>query len=221
MASSEGRTKPSEVNVDALKSEIRAAVITRKANACPMVCRLAWHASGTYDQRDGSGGSDGATMRFERERTDPANAGLSIVRDLLHPVKVAHPEISYADLWALAGVSAIEFLGGPSVPVKLGRKDMPDGSTCPMNGRLPDASQGAQHLRDVFYRMGFQDRDIVALSGAHTLGRCHKVAAGLTDLGQQTLSALTTTISKTSCALSGRRASGTAPCNMKTHPANS
>ena len=27
-----------------------------------------------------------------------------------------------------------------------------DGSACPVVGRLPDASQGAQHLRDVFYR---------------------------------------------------------------------
>lgn len=41
----------------------------------------------------------------------------------------------------------------------------------PENGRLPDASQGAQHLRDVFYRMGFDDQEIVILSGAHTLGK--------------------------------------------------
>lgn len=26
-----------------------------------------------------------------------------------------------------------------------------------------------QHLRDVFYRMGLSDKDIVALSGGHTL----------------------------------------------------
>jgi catalase (peroxidase I) len=44
----------------------------------------------------------------------------------------------------------------------------------PPNGRLPDASKGAQHLRDVFGRMGFNDREIVALSGGHTLGRCHR-----------------------------------------------
>ena len=36
----------------------------------------------------------------------------------------------------------------------------------------------AQHLRDVFYRMGFDDRAIVALSGAHALGRCHTTASG-------------------------------------------
>ena len=50
--------------------------------------------------------------------------------------------------------------------------------TIPENGRLPDASQGAPHLRDVFGRQDFTDRDIVALSGGHTLGRCHKVRSG-------------------------------------------
>ena len=30
----------------------------------------------------------------------------------------------------------------------------------------------------VFYRMGFDDREIVALSGAHALGRCHPDASG-------------------------------------------
>ncbi len=65
----------------------------------------------------------------------------------------------------------------PSVMfVGLGRVDQTDGTKCPPNGRLPDASQGAQHLRDVFYRMGFNDQEIVALSGAHTLGRCHQVS---------------------------------------------
>lgn len=28
---------------------------------------------------------------------------------------------------------------------------------------------GVQHLRDIFYRMGLSDKDIVALSGGHTL----------------------------------------------------
>lgn len=28
---------------------------------------------------------------------------------------------------------------------------------------------GFKHLKDIFYRMGLSDKDIVALSGAHTL----------------------------------------------------
>lgn len=42
----------------------------------------------------------------------------------------------------------------------------------------PPTFQGAQHLRDVFHRMGFNDKEIVCLSGAHTLGRCHKTRSG-------------------------------------------
>lgn len=37
------------------------------------------------------------------------------------------------------------------------------------------------HLRNVFYRMGFGDEGIVALSGAHTLGRAHKVRGGRSE----------------------------------------
>merc|ERR1712173_503554 len=44
---------------------------------------------------------------------------------------------------------------------------------------LPDAALGAQHIRDVFYRMGFNDREIVALvGGGHAIGRCHTDRSG-------------------------------------------
>lgn len=165
-------------NLNALESDIRKATINKKANACPMMVRLAWHASGTYDKSDGTGGSDGATMRFTPESSDDANAGLSIVRDLLKPVAAAHPEVSVADIWCMAGAKAVEFSGGPKVPIVLGRTDESEGGYIPPNGRLPDAAQGAAHLRDVFYRQGFNDQEIVALSGAHTLGRCHMVRSG-------------------------------------------
>jgi len=166
------------VDVNALKGEIRSAIITRKANACPIAMRLAWHASGTYSAEGKSGGSNGATMRFEPEISDGANAGLSIVRDMLLPVQKKHPEIPIADLWTFAGKCAVEFSGGPTIAHQFGRSDAANGSACPINGLLPDASQGAKHLRDVFYRQGFNDREIVALSGGHTLGRCHKVRSG-------------------------------------------
>jgi hypothetical protein len=166
------------VNSNAVVSDIRQCIVNRKAHAGPMAVRLAWHASGTFDKADSSGGSDGATMRFAPESTDDANAGLSIIRDMVKPVKKQHPDCSIADIWALTGGAAIEFCGGPKINVKLGRTDATGASACPPNGRLPDASQGAQHLRDVFYRMGFDDREIVALSGAHTLGRCHLSRSG-------------------------------------------
>ena len=69
-----------------LKRDVKDALLNNKVIAFPIACRVAWHASGTFDARDGSGGSDGGTMRFEPEKSDPANAGLGIVRDMLHEV---------------------------------------------------------------------------------------------------------------------------------------
>lgn len=143
----------------------------------PILVRLAWHASGTYDKTTKTGGSDGATMRFSIEGNDPANAGLAIARDYLEPIKQKHDWISYGDLWTLAGVVAIEALEGPVVPWKPGRRDKVEEAS-PPNGRLPDAEKGADHIREVFYRMGFNDREIVALIGAHCLGRCHGDRSG-------------------------------------------
>lgn len=143
----------------------------------PVLLRLAWHASGTYDQATGTGGSDGATMRFPPESEHGANAGLVVARDFLEPVKEKFPWISYSDLWILAGVAAIQEMQGPVIPWRPGRRDK-DISACTPDGRLPDATQGSKHLRDIFGRMGFDDQEIVALSGAHALGRCHTDRSG-------------------------------------------
>jgi cytochrome c peroxidase len=53
----------------------------------PILVRLAWHASGTYDARTHSGGSNGATMRFHPECSHGANSGLMIAQDFLEDVK--------------------------------------------------------------------------------------------------------------------------------------
>ncbi|KIZ05573.1 cytochrome c peroxidase [Monoraphidium neglectum] len=144
----------------------------------PVLVRLAWHSAGTYDKASGTGGSNGATMRFAPESEHGANAGLAVARNLLEPIKAKFPWITYADLYTLAGVTAIEAMGGPTIPWAPGRSDAPDSTACPPDGRLPDASLGAAHIREIFGRMGFNDREIVALSGAHTLGRCHADRSG-------------------------------------------
>ena len=64
-------------------------------------------------------------------------------------------------------------MGGPLIQWRSGRVDAKDSSKCPPDGRLPDASKAEAHLRAIFYRMGFNDQEIVALSGAHVLGKCH------------------------------------------------
>lgn len=143
----------------------------------PVLLRLAWHASGTYDAETGTGGSNGATMRFAPEGSHGANAGLKHARDFLEPIKEAFPWISYSDLWTLAGVCAVQEMQGPVVPWRPGRKDK-DEASCTPDGRLPDASKAHDHIRAIFGRMGFNDQEMVALSGAHALGRCHTDRSG-------------------------------------------
>ncbi|KAI9371004.1 heme peroxidase [Aspergillus egyptiacus] len=143
----------------------------------PVLVRLAWHASGTYDKETGTGGSNGATMRFAPESDHGANAGLKHARDFLEPIKAQFPWISYSDLWTLAGACAIQELGGPAIPWRPGRQDK-DVASCTPDGRLPDASKNQDHIRAIFGRMGFNDQEMVALVGAHALGRAHTDRSG-------------------------------------------
>jgi len=75
-------------------------------------------------------------------------------------------------------VLAIEEAGGPKIPFRAGRADIKSASQCVEEGRLPDGDKGASHVRKVFNRMGFDDAEIVALSGGHTLGGCHASRSG-------------------------------------------
>eukprot|EP00604_Paraphysomonas_vestita_P001710 CAMPEP_0174817772 /NCGR_PEP_ID=MMETSP1107-20130205/298_1 /TAXON_ID=36770 /ORGANISM="Paraphysomonas vestita, Strain GFlagA" /LENGTH=324 /DNA_ID=CAMNT_0016028781 /DNA_START=98 /DNA_END=1072 /DNA_ORIENTATION=- len=181
-------TAAPSLNIEAVKKDIANAIEAdnnRRGDGTsigPTLVRLAWHASGTYSAADGTGGSNGATMRFPAESEWGANAGLKIARDFLEPLKAKYPEISYADLWTLAGATAIEEMGGPKIAWRPGRTDSAVPTTVP-DGRLPAADSGCvaadvAHLRNIFGRMGFNDREIVALAGAHAIGRCHTEASG-------------------------------------------
>lgn len=158
--------------IDKARRDLRAFIAFK--NCAPIMLRLAWHDAGTYDATTKTGGPNGS-IRFEEEYSHGANSGLKIALDFCEEIKSKYSKITYADLYQLAGVVAVEVTGGPTVDFVPGRKDS---KICPKEGRLPNASKGAQHLRDIFYRMGLTDKDIVALSGGHTLGKAHADRSG-------------------------------------------
>jgi catalase (peroxidase I) len=49
-----------------------------------------------------TGGSGLGTMRFKEELAHGANAGLDKAVKKLEPIKAKHPDVSYADLYALS-----------------------------------------------------------------------------------------------------------------------
>jgi L-ascorbate peroxidase len=173
-------------------------------NCNPILVRLAWHDSGTYDQRitefPQCGGANGA-IRFKPEMSMGANAGLAKGMKYLNDVHSRNPLVSWADLIQMASAVAIELAGGPKIPMKYGRVAVTDPEECvgPTsregfggNAGLPDAkppfgcgaTTPAAHLRNVFSKkMGFTDQEIVALSGAHTIGRAFKERSGTCPFG--------------------------------------
>lgn len=186
----------------AMKTDLMTLI--GEMNCNPILIRLAWHDSGTYDQRIASfpqrGGANGAIIH-DPEMTMGANAGLSKAVSYLKPIKAKYPLVSWADCIQMASASAVEHAGGPKIPMKYGRKDVAGPQDCASptsregfngNAGLPDAmppfgcgaTDAATHLRNVFAKkMGFNDQEIVALSGAHTIGRAFKERSGTCPFG--------------------------------------
>ncbi|KAM5559907.1 hypothetical protein ABKV19_021208 [Rosa sericea] len=158
--------------VEKCKRKLRGLI--QEKHCAPIILRVAWHSAGTFDVATKTGGPFG-TIRDPAELTHKANKGLEIAVRILEPIKEQFPILSYADFYQLAGVVAVEVTGGPEIHFHPGR---PDKEEAPPEGRLPDGNKGVDHLRDVFGHMGLSDKDIVALSGGHTLGRCHKERSG-------------------------------------------
>merc|ERR1719273_2343490 len=175
-----GSARVSAETYNALHKDIEALVAQKKCGA--ILVRLAWHDAGTYCAKTKTGGPRAAQRFKDGESTHGANAGLGIARGLLAPLVekyCASPyNVSIADLWAFAGNTAICACGGPDIPFKFGRSDIASSKECVEEGRLPDGDKGLDHLRSVFGRMKFSDAEIVALSGAHTLGSCHADRSG-------------------------------------------
>ena len=85
----------------------------------PLIVRLAWHSAGTFERSTKTGGSDGATMRFEPEIGWDANAGLAKIQKILEArVKPFCPKGSVIDcLFAIE--SFVKFDSGPTRLINL------------------------------------------------------------------------------------------------------
>ena len=144
-------------------------------DVAPLFMSLSWHDAGMYSAALG-GGKPNSVMRFTDggEGAFAVNKALAGAVALLAPIRAKHACISHADLWALAANVALEFMGGPKVPTRFGRLDAASSaeSVESAEGRVPDDDKDAAHLRAIFRAKGFNDREIVAFAGRHTVGAC-------------------------------------------------
>lgn len=85
--------------------------------------------------------------------------------------KVCPGVVSCADILAIAAEDSVQILGGPSWNVKLGRRDAKTASQSAANTGIPAPTSSLAQLISRFSALGLSSKDLVALSGAHTIGQ--------------------------------------------------
>ncbi|KAJ4710292.1 Peroxidase [Melia azedarach] len=83
--------------------------------------------------------------------------------------------VSCADIVAVAARDASVAVGGPSWTVKLGRRDSTTASRSLAESNLPSFRDSLNRLIALFASKGLSARDMVALSGSHTIGQAQCV----------------------------------------------
>ncbi|GJN19424.1 hypothetical protein PR202_gb06702 [Eleusine coracana subsp. coracana] len=134
-------------------------------------------------------GCDGSVLLNDApdsERDADANAnslrGFDVIDAIKTQVEANCPGVvSCADILALATREAVVELGGPSWTLLLGRRDSTTSSKKMAEDNLPSPSSSLDELVAAFANKGFTPTELVALSGAHTIGMAK---CGFADEGQ-------------------------------------
>ncbi|XVF00324.1 hypothetical protein REPUB_Repub03eG0275100 [Reevesia pubescens] len=98
--------------------------------------------------------------------------GFDVVDNIKSAVeKVCPGVVSCADILAIASRDSVKILGGPNWDVKLGRRDARTASQAAANNSIPPPTSNLNQLISRFNALGLSTRDLVALSGSHTIGQ--------------------------------------------------
>ncbi|KAI3450262.1 hypothetical protein Pfo_006927 [Paulownia fortunei] len=158
----------------AVESVVKSAVAKEKRMGASLL-RLHFHDCFVQ-------GCDGSillddTSSFTGEKTAAPNnnsvRGFNVVDDIKSEVESVCPGVvSCADILAIAARDSVVLLGGPKWDVKLGRKDSKTASLSAANsGVIPPPTSTLSNLINRFQARGLSTKDMVVLSGAHTIGQ--------------------------------------------------
>ncbi|XP_065853478.1 cationic peroxidase 1-like [Euphorbia lathyris] len=156
-----------------IKRVVEAAVSTESRMAASLL-RLHFHDC-FVNGCDGSILLDPSpTIDSEKNAIPNANSarGFEVIDQIKSEVDKAcgSPVVSCADILAVTARDSVVALGGPTWEVELGRRDSTTASRTKANTDIPSPFMDLPALITNFKNQGLDHKDLVALSGAHTLG---------------------------------------------------
>ncbi|KAL8207858.1 hypothetical protein R6Q57_007270 [Mikania cordata] len=116
---------------------------------------------------------DDKTFKGEKNAGPNRNSvrGFEVIDNIKADLERACPgTVSCADVLTLAAKEAVVLSGGPEWPVTLGRRDGLTANLKAANTNLPTPIEPLANITAKFSAVGLDLRDVVALSGAHTIG---------------------------------------------------
>ncbi|KAL3334412.1 hypothetical protein AABB24_030915 [Solanum stoloniferum] len=117
---------------------------------------------------------DTSTFTGEKRAQPNFNSarGFEVIDNIKSAVeKVCPGVVSCADILAVTARDSVVILGGPNWDVKLGRRDARTASQGAANNSIPTPTSNLNRLISSFSAVGLSTKDMVALSGAHTIGQ--------------------------------------------------
>ncbi|XP_062010360.1 peroxidase 55-like isoform X1 [Rosa rugosa] len=118
--------------------------------------------------------SNGDAEKDYSDNLSLAGDGFDTVVKAKQAVEAQCPGIvSCADILALAARDVVVLAGGPAFNVELGRRDGLISKASRVPGNLPEPFFNLKQLNTMFAKHNLSQTDVIALSGAHTLGFSH------------------------------------------------
>lgn len=109
-----------------------------------------------------------------RDNLSLAGDGFDTVMKAKQAVENVCPStVSCADILTMATRDVVALAGGPKFNVELGRRDGLISQASRVDGNLPKPSNTLNQLNSLFSKKGLRQVDMIALSGAHTVGFSH------------------------------------------------
>ncbi|XP_015087388.1 cationic peroxidase 1-like [Solanum pennellii] len=148
------------------------------------------------------------TSNFTGEKTAGPNSGSIRGFDVIDTIKTQVESscagiVSCADILAVAARDSVVKLGGPSWTVLLGRRDSTTANLSAANNNLPGPTSNLSALISSFSNKGFTTREMVALSGSHTIGQTRCTSFRTRLYSEANINASFATTVKANCPQSG------------------